>query len=91
MSVGAALFPGCPWSAAQDHYVFNDLNQKTITDVVDVMKAAPIAAGTDIITQGEDGDLFYVMTSGSAAVIVDGNQVCGRLRRADKKRHVCAV
>jgi hypothetical protein len=31
--------------------VFNDLQAKTILDVVDVMKPLPIAAGTNIITQ----------------------------------------
>ena len=58
-----------------EHYVFNDLTQKTIADVVDVMKPCPVKAGTDIITQGDSGDLFYVMTGGRANVLVDGNQV----------------
>lgn len=32
-------------------------------------------AGEDIITQGDDGDNFYVMSEGNAKVIVDGKEV----------------
>ena len=44
-------------------------------DVVDVMKPCPVTAGTDIITQGDSGDLFYVMCGGIAKVLVGGNHV----------------
>mmetsp|Transcript_19753 Transcript_19753/g.44798 ORF Transcript_19753/g.44798 Transcript_19753/m.44798 type:complete len:598 (-) Transcript_19753:55-1848(-) len=57
------------------HYVFADLQAKTIQDVVDVMKPCPVTAGTDIITQGDSGDLFYVMCGGIAKVLVGGNHV----------------
>ena len=52
----------------QQHYVFADLQPKLITDVVDVMKNASTPAGTDIITQGEVGDVFYVLIQGNAIV-----------------------
>jgi CRP-like cAMP-binding protein len=39
------------------------------------MKPCDVSDGTEIITQGDNGDLFYVMTSGKAYVVVDGNQV----------------
>mmetsp|Transcript_9580 Transcript_9580/g.11597 ORF Transcript_9580/g.11597 Transcript_9580/m.11597 type:complete len:772 (+) Transcript_9580:51-2366(+) len=58
-----------------EHYVFNDLQAKTIQDVVDVMKPCPVPAGKDIITQGDNGDLFYVMINGNADVLVDGKKV----------------
>ena len=40
-----------------------------------VMKPCDVSDGAEIITQGDSGDLFYVMTSGKAYVVVNGNQV----------------
>ena len=59
----------------EEHYVFTDLTPKLIHDIVDVMKPETFASGQDIIKQGDSGDLFYVMISGSAWVLVDGNNV----------------
>ena len=49
------------------------------------MKPFNVKSGTDIITQGDSGDLFYVMSSGRANVLVDGNQV-GAKARTKKNR-----
>ena len=59
----------------EEHYVFTDRTPKLIHDIVDVMKPETFASGQDIIKQGDSGDLFYVMISGSAWVLVDGNNV----------------
>ena len=59
----------------EDHYVFTDLSPKLIHDIVDVMKPETFEAGQDIIVQGDSGDVFYSMVSGTADVLVSGECV----------------
>lgn len=57
------------------HYVTQDLDDELINDIVDVMKPAAAGPGDAIITEGQDGDTFYLMISGNADIIIGGNKV----------------
>jgi len=56
----------------KSNVLFSHLDPNELTDIVDCMFETKVAADENIITQGEDGDNFYVMHEGSAEVIVDG-------------------
>merc|ERR1712139_668702 len=43
--------------------------------LADVMVRTKVAPDTNILTQGEEGDMFYILEEGSAIALKDGNQV----------------
>ncbi len=50
--------------------------------LIDAMVRKEFTAGTSIITQGDPGDFYYILTDGTAEILVNGNkvlQVGGRL------------
>lgn len=53
--------------------VFARLTPRTLTEVADQMVAETHPAGAVIVRQGDPGDKFYVIRSGSVDVIVDEN------------------
>lgn len=55
--------------------LFHHLDTNEFQDLVDCMFEVKVAAGKNIMAQGEEGDNFYVMSNGSADVIVDGKKV----------------
>ena len=48
--------------------LFAELPGETLTKLAELMKRDEVAAGTAIIREGENGDRFYVLLSGIAAV-----------------------
>lgn len=50
-------------------YLFRELTPRTLTYVADQMKLELHAAGAEIIKQGEAGDKFYVVRSGTVDVL----------------------
>ena len=48
--------------------LFAELPGETLTRLAEVMQRAEVAAGTPIVREGDDGDRFYVLLSGLAAV-----------------------
>lgn len=56
-------------------FVFETLTDKERDDLISAMQKQTSTAGTDIITQGDIGDYFYVVDSGSVSIIVDGTEV----------------
>jgi hypothetical protein len=61
--------------ALKDNFVFQNLNQKTRRLMIDAMQREDVPAGTNIITQGDIGDYFYVVEAGDVDFIVGGNTV----------------
>lgn len=51
--------------------LFADLQTSTLTEVADKMLVAEAKAGDEIIRQGDPGELFYLIRSGSVDVIVE--------------------
>ena len=48
--------------------LFAELPGETLTKLAELMQRDEVAAGTPIVREGEDGDRFYVLLSGLAAV-----------------------
>jgi len=70
-SFQSARFPKSPYvkgtirQALLSNFVFSTLTPSEIEDFVDYMKMEKFEAGSDVIKQGEPGDYFYVVESGS--------------------------
>lgn len=65
--------------------VFSPLSPKEIRDLLGSMQIQEFAAGKHIIREGEAGDAFYILRSGSAKVIKesDGGKVLNHLKTGD--------
>lgn len=59
-----ALVRGCP--------VFTPLPLATMENIASRMATKSVAAGVDIVTQGEPGDAFYLVAAGSVEVVENG-------------------
>ncbi|KAJ8608326.1 hypothetical protein CTAYLR_009416 [Chrysophaeum taylorii] len=62
-------------SALHSHYVFSGLSPSELLKMIVRMRRSSAVEGERIITQGEAGDRFYCLYSGSAFIEVDGHQV----------------
>ena len=51
--------------------VFEDVDMDTLTRVAERSVLVPFKVGQNIVSQGEEGDRFYVITLGRAKVVVD--------------------
>ena len=55
--------------------MFADLTNREVNDVVDAMKMKLAHRTDSIIVEGTDGDMFYVLESGTCDVVVNGKRV----------------
>eukprot|EP00703_Trepomonas_sp_PC1_P003740 JAP92866.1 cAMP-dependent protein kinase regulatory chain [Trepomonas sp. PC1] len=55
--------------------ILNKLKEQEIYMIAQAMRPFQASAGTDIIVQGEDGDVFFFIEQGEVQVIYNGNQV----------------
>lgn len=55
--------------------LLKDMDSYMRSQVSDGLKAEKVAGGDNIITQGEDGDKFYILEEGKAAAYKDGGKV----------------
>jgi CRP-like cAMP-binding protein len=62
-------------TALRKNFVFEDMDNKEIDKLVAAMEEVQFAAGKDIITQGEEGDYFYVVARGAVAFFIDGEKI----------------
>ena len=62
-------------TALKDHYVFSALSTNDILQVIHRMRKRSFASGTDICTEGQTGDEFFVLAQGEADIIVKGDKV----------------
>lgn len=58
--------------------LFSSLNMEGIEEVAASVVPIDVEPGTDVITQGHDGDSVYVIDSGECEVLID-NHVIGRI------------
>jgi len=76
-----ARFPKSPYikgtirSALTSNFVFSTLTPAEIEDFIDFMKMEKFEEGASAIKQGEPGDYFYVVESGTFTYVVDGKNV----------------
>jgi len=61
--------------ALAGNILFGDLGDEELTLMVGTMKTKDVKQGETLITQGETGDNFYVVDSGTYAFFVDGQKV----------------
>ena len=59
------------FDALLGHFLFETLLEKELTQIVDCMKPMTATAGEIIIQQGDVGDLFYCLQSGTVTASVD--------------------
>lgn len=57
------------------HYLFESLGPEDLQQVIDCMQSITANEGETIIKQGDLGELFYCIESGTATATVDGNSV----------------
>jgi len=64
-------------SAVKANFLFQHLNESQLQTVFDAMQRVNVKKGEKVITQGDAGDLFYVVESGEYAVSImqDGKDV----------------
>lgn len=55
--------------------LLSPLSTSRLTSMAEAMGSRSYATGENIITQGEEGELFYILQDGEAIVSVDGNEV----------------
>eukprot|EP01038_Epipyxis_sp_PR26KG_P007986 gene7986-10829_t len=61
--------------ALGSHYLFESLGNADLTRIIDCMRPTFASEGEYVIRQGELGDLFFCLESGTAVASVDGNNV----------------
>ena len=61
--------------AIAGHYLFADLTNREVNEVVDAMTMKLAHRADSIILEGTDGDVFYVLESGTCDVVVNGKRV----------------
>lgn len=54
--------------------LFSDLSPTTLAEIADQMMVHEAAPGEEVIRQGDAGDLFYLIRSGSVDVLIDDGQ-----------------
>jgi len=62
-------------NALKDHYVFSALSMTDILQVIHRMNKHARSNGDVIIQEGDEGDTFYVLYSGSAEILVGAKKV----------------
>lgn len=61
--------------ALLDNFIFAALSDQEMSTLVAAMDTVNVAPGENIITQGTEGDYFYVVEQGTFSVIVNNNVV----------------
>ena len=55
--------------------IFRPLPPATLEQLARELRAVHVPAGEEIVRQGEQGDLFYIVASGEVDVLVDGRRL----------------
>jgi CRP-like cAMP-binding protein len=57
------------------HFLFSQLRDYELEDVIDVMQAQYVSEGEVIIQQGDHGELFYILEEGTCQILIDGESL----------------
>ncbi|MEM9134701.1 MAG: cyclic nucleotide-binding domain-containing protein [Actinomycetota bacterium] len=55
--------------------LFEKADRRAMSHLLQAIDEADVSAGQSIITQGRDGQEIYIVAEGTAAAIIDGNEV----------------
>jgi len=58
--------------ALKDHFLFGDMEDGSMADLVDVMRPLEVEPGQNVVVQGDVGEDFFVMVSGHCEVLING-------------------
>lgn len=61
--------------ALRSNFIFSTVDDSEVTQIVNCMSIVDNNSGDTIITQGEQGDYFYIIYSGIYSITVDGKSV----------------
>ena len=56
----------------KNNFIFSSLTESEKQDFVDAMRQQRVSAGDTIISQGDDGDNFYIVETGLCAISIAG-------------------
>jgi cAMP-dependent protein kinase regulator len=62
-------------ATVKKNFFFDDLTPSELTAFIDAFEPFEVAKGANIITQGEEGDYFYILGEGKVTFLVQGNDV----------------
>jgi cAMP-dependent protein kinase regulator len=62
-------------SSVAKNFIFNNMDEDSIESVLGALQEKAVPNGTEIITQGDVGDYFYIIESGSVDFYKDGTKV----------------
>jgi cGMP-dependent protein kinase 1 len=65
----------CILAVLKRHFLFSQLSVNEMEDVIDSMQNYFAAEGDTIITEGEKGDVFYILERGTCEVMIQGKVV----------------
>lgn len=57
------------------NFLFSNLDEDSLHSVLSCLQEKRVTSGTEIITQGDEGDYFYVLESGQVEIIKDGSSI----------------
>ncbi|KAJ1430467.1 cyclic nucleotide-binding-like protein, partial [Ochromonadaceae sp. CCMP2298] len=57
------------------HFLFSQLRDYELEDVIDVMQAQYVEEAEVIIAEGDQGDLFYILEEGSCEIFIQGESL----------------
>lgn len=62
-------------ASVMKNFLFNQLDDEALRTIIFALEEKRAAAGTEIISQGDQGDFFYVVEKGTVDYLVDGKVV----------------
>lgn len=62
-------------NALMQNYIFSNLSENDVLSLIDSMEILDVSRGEHIITQGQQGDYFYIVDRGAFTVIVNDKPV----------------
>jgi CRP-like cAMP-binding protein len=60
------------YDVLKKHWIFRETSDDALFSIIENIYNVSVEKGAEIITQGADGDAFYVIASGKCHVVVDG-------------------
>ncbi len=60
------------YDVLKKHWIFRETDDEALFNIIENIYNIKVTKNTEIITQGDEGDAFYILASGECHVLVDG-------------------
>ena len=60
------------YDVLKKHWIFRETSDDALFSIIENIYNVSVEKDTEIITQGDDGDAFYIIASGKCHVVIDG-------------------